>query len=40
MTGVGAVEFLFETTVAAPRDAVFAFHADPGNLDALMEEFR
>ena len=36
MTGVGAVEFLFETTVPAPRDAVFDFHADPGNLDALM----
>ena len=30
------MEFLFETTVPAPREAVFAFHADPANLDALM----
>jgi ligand-binding SRPBCC domain-containing protein len=30
------MEFLFETTVPAPRDAVFAFHTDPGNLDLLM----
>jgi len=30
------VEFLFETTVPAPREAVFAFHADPANLDVLM----
>ena len=30
------MEFLFEREVAAPREGVFAFHADPGNLEVLM----